>query len=89
MTMASFNKTTEVRAAIESLVGRDYISLNNDKRKFGRRLKFLGMDLTNAQLDKVNGLIRKFNAVAEHADVYAMEAGKKVMISSLVVNIKV
>lgn len=89
MTSASFNKTTEVRAAIESLVGRDYIGLNNDKRKYGRRLKFLGMDLSNTQLERVNDLIRKFNAVAEHADVYAMEAGKKVMISSLVVNIKV
>jgi len=89
MTNASFNKTTEVRAAIESLVGRDYISLTNDKRKYGRRLKFLGMDLSNAQLERINALIRKFNAVAEHADVYATEAGNRVMINSLVVNIKV
>lgn len=83
---ASFNKTTEVRAVIESLVGHNYSELYNDKRKNARRLKFFGMDLTNEQLASINAAIRKFNAIAEHYD--APVAGTRKYINSTVVHIK-
>lgn len=61
------NPTTHVRFIVETVIGRSYEKMVNDKRKMGRRLKFYNLSVTvdEDQINMLTADLSKFNAAVK------------------------